>query len=107
MRLTKRKRERLAASIDDLFRAARQVGPNFFSAAIPPSRAGVEAAAPHLRQIEGLLRSDQPLQPQGAAHLKRLLTDGAGPLYIPGEEDDLIRECEQIVEQLIYPGAPG
>jgi hypothetical protein len=100
MRLTKRKRDRLASSIDDLFRAAHQVVPDFFSAAIPPSRAAVEAAAPLLIQIEALLRSDQPLQPEGAAHLKRVITDGSGPLYIVGREEELVRECEQIIEEL-------
>lgn len=100
MRLTKHKRERLARSIDGVFRAARQVVPNFFSAAIPPSRPAVEAAASLLIQIEGMLRSDQPLHGEGAEHLKQLLTDGAGPLYIAGREEELVRECEQIIEQL-------
>jgi hypothetical protein len=107
MRLTKRKRERLASSIEDVFRAARQVGPHFFSAAIPPARSGVETAGPLLLQIEAMLRSDQTVQPEGAAHLERLLTDGGGPLYIPGQEEELVRECEQILEQLTYRGAPG
>ena len=100
MRLTKRKRERLASAIDGVFRAARQVAPTFFSAAIPPSRASVQAAAPLLIQIEGMLRSDQPLGSQGADHLKRLLTDGAGPLYIEGREAEMVRDCERIIEEL-------
>lgn len=100
MELTKRKRERLASSIDSAIHAARQVGPTFSSAAIPPSRRGVDAAGTLLIQIEAMLRSDQPLHAQGAEHLKRLLTDGAGALYIQGREDELVRECEQIIEEL-------
>jgi hypothetical protein len=100
MRLTKRKRDRLASSIESIFRAARQPFPDFFSAALPPSRDAVEAAAPLLIQIEAMLRADQPLQAEGAEHLKRLLTDGGGPLYIRGREEDVVRECEQIIEEL-------
>jgi len=97
-RLTRRRRERLASRIDSVFKDVR-LGPRL-TPAISPSWEGVEAAAPLLTQIEAMLRSEQPLYPQGTERLKRLLGDGGGPLYLPGQQEALIRECELIIEEL-------
>jgi hypothetical protein len=56
-----------------------------FSAAIPPHASEVRAARTVLETLERRLLAPEPVTPRGVALLRVLLTDGAGPLYRPGE----------------------
>jgi hypothetical protein len=60
-----------------------------FTAEAPLRRADVRDCAEDLLALARRLRSDQPIDVQGAAIASRLLTDGAGPLY--GDSDYSLR----------------
>jgi hypothetical protein len=66
----------------------RAAGPRpVFSAAVPISRDAAGEARPVLLDLAERLRQPRPVRPEGVAQVRRLLTDGAGPMYYghPGD----------------------
>jgi hypothetical protein len=56
-----------------------------FTAEIPIRRADVLDVEDDLHALAGRLRDGNPVDVHGVAQTQRLLTDGAGPLYAPGD----------------------
>jgi hypothetical protein len=72
------------------------------SAQRPPSRmrqrprhASILANAPLLRELAATLRGSAPVYVGGVAMLRRLLSDGTGPLYAAGQGASLERELHR------------
>jgi hypothetical protein len=79
--LTRRsERRRLAASIDDTLAAAAR-RPRRSASAAPLARRGIRAARVELGALAEALREEPVVSARGVALARRLLTDGAGPLY--------------------------
>jgi hypothetical protein len=91
-------RERLAAALDHvLIRAQR---PWSRGAAVPVSREQVEVARHEILYIAGRLRDERRVRPRGVALLRRLLSDGGGPLYVPSVNDELYRRLREVTNAL-------
>ena len=76
-------RRALAASVDDVVDSAakrRRRSP----AAPPLAREGIAAGRPALAELSRALREEPVVAARGVALARRLLTDGAGPLYVEG-----------------------
>ncbi len=76
-------RRALAASVDDVLDSAakrRRRSP----AAPPLAREGIAAGRPALAELSRALREEPVVAARGVALARRLLTDGAGPLYVEG-----------------------
>jgi hypothetical protein len=84
----RRSRSRVAAGLARALRDAQAARPGF-SAAVRPHRGEVVAARVVLETLERRLRAAEPVSPRGVALLRLLLTDGASPLYRPGESGTL------------------
>jgi hypothetical protein len=86
-----RQRRSLAGTIERLAVEARRpplVG-NAATLLIRPARRAIIACEPQLNELSAILRSAVPVTAGGVASLKRLLTDGTGPLYAPDAANDL------------------
>jgi hypothetical protein len=92
---SRRSRDRLAASVDNLFAAAARPA-SLHSLAIDPCRSEVAAAAPLLDLTGELLRAPAPVYAQGVAMLACLLRDGGSALYAPTRPGALRQELERI-----------
>lgn len=89
-RLTgRRTRAALARGLERLLAAAD--GPRGLSPAVPPCADQVRAARPALLLVAARLRRDGPVGARGAAQLRVLLTDGAGPCFVDHEPGALHR----------------
>lgn len=66
--------------------------PSRFSAQVRVDRAAVRAVKPGLRAIAAALRSDRRPSEKGVRAAHRLLCDGCGPLYVPGDLPARVRE---------------
>lgn len=95
-----RARCRLARSIERAVRERRPAG-----AAIPVDAAEVAPVAGDLLLIAAVLRSEVPVQERGLRQLRRLLTDGAGPLFYPRWRGELARRVRQATAALVQPPA--
>jgi hypothetical protein len=69
--------------------------PRRFSGAVPVAREEVLRAMPVLLELIARLRDGVPAWPTGVAVVRRLLFDGAGPLYAPAHPGALRREADQ------------
>lgn len=105
---SRRSRDRLAASVDNIFAAAARPA-SVHSLAIDPCRSEVAAAEPLLGMIGELLRSPAPVYAQGVAMLACLLGDGGSALYAPTRPGALRQELELIAAALhgADPRGPG
>jgi hypothetical protein len=81
-----RARRRYAAGLEGAVERGRDVR-DCFTAAVPVSREASGAARDALLDLAERLRQPRPVRPEGVARVRRLLTDGGGPLYdgSPGE----------------------
>jgi hypothetical protein len=79
-----RSRARVADGLARVRRDAQVAQPGF-TAAIRPHRSEVIAARVVLEILERRLRAPEPVTARGVALLRVLLTDGASPLYRPGD----------------------
>jgi hypothetical protein len=79
-----RSRRRISGGLAGALRRARDGHPGF-TAAVRSDAREVLAARTVLIALAARLRTPEPVAPQGAAMLLMLLTDGASPLYRPGE----------------------
>jgi len=88
-RLTRRAyRRALADSFDEAISVAE--GRELRLSAVPPlATREVRAARAALLELSRALRSQRQVAPAGVALAQRLLTDGAGPLYLTSEHDAL------------------
>ena len=93
--VARRSRRSLSAGLSRARRAAESASWGW-SAAVPPNRAEVLAARPVLAKLERRLRGRGPIDPRGAAMLRRLLSEGAGPLYQPCRAGELTRQLAEI-----------
>jgi hypothetical protein len=84
----RRSRARVADGLARARRDAHAAQPGI-SAAIPPNASEVRAARIVLGTLERRLLAPEPVTPRGVALLRILLTDGASPLYRPGERGAL------------------
>jgi hypothetical protein len=95
-------RRALAASIDDAVRSAatrRRRSP----AAPPLARKGIDPARPALAELSRALREEPVVAARGVALARRLLTDGAGPLYVENGDAAL----RIVVDETVRALAPG
>jgi hypothetical protein len=86
----------LARSLEQLIELAEDPPRIHRGAAIQPCRARVAEARPLMLTFASRLRANGPIAPRGIAALKDLLTDGAGPVYTPGDPETLRRQLEAI-----------
>ena len=100
----RRSRRSLSAGLSRTRRAAESASWEL-TAAVPPNRAEVLAARPVLAEVERRLRAAGPIHPRGAAMLRRLLCEGAGPLYQPCAAGELTRQLAEI-SLALEPTAP-
>jgi hypothetical protein len=77
-----RRRGALARSLEQLIARAESPAPRV-SSAIPPCVDQVRAARAQILLLSAKLRSGSPADCRGVAKLRRLLSDGAGPCYLP------------------------
>jgi hypothetical protein len=69
-------------------------------AAVPVCRDEVRAARSELLRVAALLRESHQVDAAGVALVRRLLSDGSGPLYWPRAHDDLYRQVHNVAERL-------
>lgn len=65
------------------------------SARVPVCRHEVKAARSEILRLAARLRDPRPVRPRGVARLRLLLTDGTGPLYVAGPNDELYRQLHR------------
>jgi hypothetical protein len=80
---TDHERNRLARALEDALEAARTPA-RPLTVSVPLRRAAVRESAQDIEALIRRLRDDQPVDPQGAALTRRLVSDGASPLYYEG-----------------------
>ena len=91
-----RTRRLLARSLERLIEQAEEPPKRYHTAVIQPSRPRVREARPLMLTLASRLRSNAPVAPRGITTLNELLTDGAGPVYIPGDPETLKRRLQAI-----------
>ena len=92
-------RARLALGLERVLEAADEP-PITFSAAAPLNRPAIHANRPLLRALAHELRGDAAVRAAGVARVRRLLVDGAGPLYAPASVSALAREAGAALDAL-------
>jgi hypothetical protein len=98
-RTSPRARARLAATYESLL-VTRPHRATALTAQVPVQHAAVAAAELELRAIASRLRA-VPCPPEpGVRAARRLVTDGAGPVYAPAERDRLRVEAARVLAQL-------
>lgn len=94
-------RRSLARSLEQLVEeATRGRIPRPSEARIPIRRDRIRDAADALQLLIDHLLTRAPVPARGVAQVHVLLTDGAGPVYYPGDTDDLRACVLDAVEQL-------
>lgn len=78
---TRRTRTRLADALEAHLDEARRAAPRGRGPSVPLCRGEVLRAAPELRRVVACLRGGGEVRAQGIARLRRLLSNGHGPLY--------------------------
>jgi hypothetical protein len=96
---SRRSRDRLATSVDNVLGAAARP-PGRRSVAIDPCRSELAAAKELLGTTGELLRSAEPVYAQGVAMLACLLRDGGSALYAPVWPGALRQELDFITAAL-------
>jgi len=93
-------RRALARDLRRIMRDARG-GHVWLEARIPSRRREVTEAADELEQLAARLDDDAgPVEPRGVALVRRLLTDGCGPLYFTGAAEHLRAAVERAMHVL-------
>lgn len=73
---------------------------------VPVQRSRVLASATDIEELIETLSRPGPIAPPGVARASLLLTDGRGPLFNPGNTQDLREEVRLAVTQMV-PGLAG
>jgi hypothetical protein len=84
-RRLERRRRHLADGLERAVARAYGPGPGL-SAEVPVAREAVRACADRLLVLVRVLRSPRELPEPGLRALRALVTDGAGPLFVPGDD---------------------
>jgi hypothetical protein len=96
-----RSRVFLARSLESLIARAELSRRDLIgSAVVPPSREQVYGALAQILAVAGRLRDSSPVRARGAAALRILLSDGAGPCYRRGQRDELARALDEVARWL-------
>lgn len=66
------------------------------SAAIPPCREQVREALPEIMAVTAQLRSTEPVAAHRVAMLRKLLSDGGGPCFIPTHPAALTEALQEV-----------
>jgi hypothetical protein len=99
-------RARLAGHLEDaIARADRPSAP--FSASVPVCRPAVSQARGALLDLAERLRAPRRVDPDGVRLARRLLVDGAGPLYVAAEPGELRAAALEALRALDAHGAGG
>lgn len=98
-----RHRRELADSVDEVISRAERPRP-LIDPAIPIARREVRAARAALLGLSQALRGPADVAPAGVALALRLLTDGAGPLYMERVEGALWDAASRATAALLAPG---
>ena len=85
---SERTRRRLAQSIERAVTRAAGAPP-FLTPVVPVAREATGEAREALLDLAERLRAPRPVDPHGIRLTHALLTDGAGPLFAPGEPGEL------------------
>jgi hypothetical protein len=97
--LRRRERRTLAAAVERILWSSRRARPEL-TAAIPIDRRAVRDASLALAAVAARLRSPEPVTPQGMVLLRRLLTDGTGPLYRSRRRGELGHRVREVAAAL-------
>jgi hypothetical protein len=95
-------RRQLAASIEDVLASASSRRRRSPSAA-PLARDGIAAARPELAELSRALREEPVAGARGVALARRILTDGAGPLYVDSGDGALRRVAAEAASAVVHP----
>lgn len=93
-------RRALARSVQRLICEASRPTPQLFRSGSPIMREKVRAAANELASLVDRLLAPVPVSARGVAHVSVLLSDGAGPLFGPGDPEVLRRQVRVAVNAL-------
>ena len=93
-------RRTLARRVELLLEEATGPPPRVAGSRIVPRSTRILEAAGALQMLIDRLQAPAPVPARGVAGVTVLLTDGAGPLYYPGDNDDLGLAVLEIVKQL-------
>jgi hypothetical protein len=93
-------RHRLASSFATII--AEATGPRAWPGRmrVPVRRGCVREVADVLQALVDRLLTPGPLSARGMAQVQRILTDGSGPLYYPGSEEQLRSTVQDALEAL-------
>jgi hypothetical protein len=97
-------RRRLAEDLEQAIERAERL-PAPFSSAVPVDRRAVREAHGALLDLAERLRAPRAADPAGVRLARALLTDGGGPLYVPGRPGDLRAAALRALFALDGPGA--
>lgn len=89
---TRTVRARLADTLDRLARSDRE---RSMRRRVLPSTAAVRANSQELHALAALLRGSSPVRARGVAMLRRLVTDGTGPVYTDRDGDALAAQLSR------------
>ncbi len=92
-------RRRLASSLVGLLREVDRPM-RARGAIVPICRAEVDVARDEIVLLAERLRDPRPVRPRGVALVRRLLTDGCGPLYVASPNDELWRQLRRAMTAL-------
>lgn len=98
----RRSRTNLAAGLAGALRSAQHATPGLTSA-VRPQAPELIAASDVLAGLDRRLRDPEPINPQGAALLRELLTDAASTLYQPSTPDALVNRLRTVAATLEPP----
>jgi hypothetical protein len=97
-----RERRALAAAIERIVDEVDKPSAAI-SAAAPVCRAAIKRARPQLLELVSDLRSPWPVRAAGVVLVRRLLRDGASPLYGLADEKALLAAVGEARQRLPYP----
>ena len=95
-------RRQVAGNLDHVLAEVRASGRPGHPA-VPLRRQQIIEAQAELAETACRLRNPGPVAAQGVAMLRLLLSDGQGPLYGPGRDEDLtvvLRRCRMALDEL-------
>jgi hypothetical protein len=101
--LRPRERKRMAGGLRKLIGFARR--PPAVPAGVVVARAEVAEAARRLEALAARLEGAEPVDVRGVALARLLITDGAGPLYVPGRPGALSAAVEEALDALAFQRA--
>jgi hypothetical protein len=91
-------RERLATALEALLDPERSRMD--WSTRVPVCREEIAVAGSAILEVAARLRDARPVHPRGVAMVRRLLSDGGSPLYVPTHNDELWRAVRRAATAL-------